>query len=202
MSDLRSGAPLRGRRVTDGVAPDQQRAVPPPSRGASPTPRSGDLPPSRHAAPTPRSGDLPPRPSGLPPRPSGLPPRPSGLPARQTPAPSAASSMPPRPRPLPPLEARARARPDPNPLRLLIAFAGIASTSAIATAMLPSVLPAGVANGASGVSATQQQPAVRHVTHYVTLQPGQTAPPNAPVVVQPTPTPQVQIVTRTRQSGR
>jgi hypothetical protein len=36
----------------------------------------------------------------------------------------------------------------------------------------------------------------------VTLQPGQTAPPNSSVVVQPTPTPRVQVVTRTRQSGR
>jgi hypothetical protein len=102
---------------------------------------------------------------------------------------------------MPSLEARARSRPDPNPLRLLIAFAGIASTSAIATAMLPSVLPASAA--ANPPSVAQQQPQnVQHVTQYVQLQPGQTAPPNAPVVVQPTPTPRVQVVTRTRQSGR
>lgn len=103
---------------------------------------------------------------------------------------------------MPPLEARARARPDPNPIRLLIAFAGIASASAIATAMLPSVLPAGTSAHAAGVTVQQPQPSVRHVTQYVTLQPGQTARPNAPVVVQPTPTPRVQVVTRTRQSGR
>jgi hypothetical protein len=102
---------------------------------------------------------------------------------------------------MPPLEARARTRPDPNPIRLLIAFAGIASTSAIATAMLPSVLPADATTNAATISEVQQQP-VQHVTQYVTLQPGQTAPPNAPVVVQPTPTPRVQVVTRTRQSGR
>ncbi len=110
----------------------------------------------------------------------------------------------PGPRPArPSLEARTpRARPDPNPVRLLIAFAGIASASAIATAMLPSVVPVGSTTNAAVIdSAVQPQPSVRHVTQYVTLAPGQTAPPNAPVVVQPTPTPRVHVVTQTRQSG-
>ena len=44
-------------------------------------------------------------------------------------------------------------------------------------------------------------PSVVHVTRYVTLLPRQTAPPQAPVVVQPTPTPRVHVVTVTRQSG-
>jgi hypothetical protein len=114
---------------------------------------------------------------------------------------TAAAVAPPRP-PTSPLETRApHARPDPNPLRLLYAFAGIASASAIATMLLPTVLPS-AATGAGTVDAAVQAPApVQHVTRYVTLQPGQTAPPNAPVVVQPTPTPRVHIVTRTRQSG-
>lgn len=89
-------------------------------------------------------------------------------------------------------------------MRLLYAFAGIASASAIVTVLLPSVLPAG-ALGPGGLTldavAQGAAPSVRHVTRYVTLQPGQTAPPNAPVVVQPAPTPGVRIVTRTRQSG-
>ena len=41
-----------------------------------------------------------------------------------------------------------------------------------------------------------------HVTRVVTLSPGQTAPPNAPVVVQPTPTPRVRVKVVTRQSGQ
>ena len=113
------------------------------------------------------------------------------------------------PRPLPPArpdragpDARpARSKPDPNPLRLLVALAGIASASAITSALLPSVTPrpapvADVANVAPAAT-----PAVIHVTRYVTLLPGQTAPPQASVVVQPTPTPVVHVVTTTRQSG-
>jgi hypothetical protein len=119
--------------------------------------------------------------------------------------------LPPRPA-LPPrqpgpgvLETRApHGRPDPNPLRLLYAFAGIASASAIATALLPSVVPAAALGGGTIMVDTTAQgpaPSVLHATQYVTLKPGQTAPPNAPIVVQPTPTPRVRVVTRTRQSG-
>jgi hypothetical protein len=103
-----------------------------------------------------------------------------------------------------------RRRPDPTGLRTLIGFAGIASASAIATALLPSVAPLPDAAAAGGLVADAAvatadvvaAPSVRHVTRFVTLKPGQTAPPQAQVIVQPTPTPRVHVVTRTRQSGR
>lgn len=93
------------------------------------------------------------------------------------------------------------ARPDPSPLRLLLGLAGLASASAIASAMLPSVLPR--ADGAQVVldAAAVPEPSVIHVTKVVQLLPGETPPPQASVIVQPTPTPRVHVVT-TRQSGR
>lgn len=100
-----------------------------------------------------------------------------------------------------PVARPVRARPDPNPLRLLVGLAGIASASAIATALLPSVTPAPATVADVVNAAPTATPAVVHVTRYVTLQPGQTAPPQVPVVVQPTPTPRVHVVTTTRQSG-
>ncbi len=110
---------------------------------------------------------------------------------------------PPRPpvRPRPTPDARApRPRPDPNPLRMLLALAGIASASAITSAMLPSVVPRPVAPADAAADVTVPQPSVIHVTRIVQLQPGQTPPPQSSVVVQPTPTPRVHVVT-TRQSG-
>jgi hypothetical protein len=106
--------------------------------------------------------------------------------------------------PIPPAARERRARPDPTPLRLLAGVAGVASASAILTALLPSVTPvaADAGPGAGVVADAVPAPPVRHVTRYVTLQPGQTAPPSAPVVVQPTPTPRVHVVTVTRQSGK
>ena len=104
----------------------------------------------------------------------------------------------------PTLETRSHhSRPDPNPTRLLAAFAGLASASALVTAMLPSILPIGPSEVASVAAGTLDSPSlVTHVTRYVILGPGQSAPPNAPVVVQPSPTPQAAVVTRTRQSGK
>ncbi len=117
----------------------------------------------------------------------------------------------PTPRPMPaarppravPGERPVRAKPDANPLRLLVGLAGIASASAIASAMLPSVTPAPatVADIAALTDATTPGPSVIHVTRVVMLKPGQTAPPQASVVVPPTPTPRVKVVTTTRQSG-
>lgn len=107
------------------------------------------------------------------------------------------------PRPAP--EPRApRSRPDPAPLRLLVGLAGIASVSAITSALLPSVTPAPVAmtditNVSDGSAAST--PNVIHVTRTVVLKPGETAPPQASVIVPPTPTPRVHVVTTTRQSG-
>jgi hypothetical protein len=112
--------------------------------------------------------------------------------------------QPPRnPRPAP--EPRApRSRPDPTPLRLLVGLAGIASASAITSALLPSVTPAPVAvthitNISDGPAGST--PTVIHVTRTVVLQPGETPPPQASVVIPPTPTPRVHVVTTTRQSG-
>ena len=74
--------------------------------------------------------------------------------------------------------------------------------------MLPSVAPStdagnGSTPGTQPASvADAPAPSVRHVKRYVVLKPGQTAPPNAPVIVRPTPSPRITVVTRTRQSGK
>lgn len=114
--------------------------------------------------------------------------------------------------------AATRRRPDPNPLRLVLGFVGLASATALATAMLPSIaspaagagaptsladvsaaVPAGGVAGITGVAAPAASP--RHVTRYVRLAAGQTPPPDAVVQAVPTPTPRVRVVT-TRQSGK
>jgi hypothetical protein len=94
-------------------------------------------------------------------------------------------------------------------MRLMAGFVGLASMSAIATGLLPSVIPAGPAGSASGAASGNSAVVgdagslpVRHVTRYVQLEPGQTAPPEAPVVAAPRPTPRVVVVTTTRQSGK
>lgn len=118
------------------------------------------------------------------------------------PADRSTGSMVPRPRP--------RARPDANPVRLMMGLAGLASAAALTTAMLPSVTPAPVADPAIEpvvVTAGQQPgplPSVQHVTRYVQLQPGQTAPPRSTLIARPQPTPKVtvKVVTQTRQSGK
>ena len=115
-----------------------------------------------------------------------------------------------RPRPLaataaPGPRPEARPRPDPNPMRLMAGFVGLASLTAIATGLLPSVVPAASAGAGSGATTVPAETAalpVKHVTRYVQLQPGQTAPPQASVVAAPRPTPRVVIVTTTRQSGK
>ena len=132
------------------------------------------------------------------PTPRPLPPRPSPATPAVTPRPGQML----RPDP-------ARRRPDPGSLRMLVTFAGIASASALTTAMLPSISPVTDAAGAGSVLVADQAsgaavpaPSIRHVTRYVVLKPGQTAPPHASVLVRPTPTPRVTVVTRTRQSGK
>lgn len=97
-----------------------------------------------------------------------------------------------------------RVRPDPNPLRMLIGLAGLASATAITTALLPSILPAtAIASTQAGNdTANAPQPSVIHIQKVVQLAPGQTAPPNTSVVIPPAPTPQVHVQVITRQSGR
>ncbi len=111
-----------------------------------------------------------------------------------------------------------RAKPESGGVRMVLGLAGLASASALGTAMLPSILPqpvilaTGVGASASG-AAQQPDPSVIHVTRVVQLAPGQTLPPDlaangsAPVAQpqpQPTarPTPRVIYQTITRQSGK
>ena len=132
----------------------------------------------------------------LPPRPSAAS-RPPVTPGAAIPAarPPVSAARPPRPEPRP--------RPDPNPVRLMAGFIGLASLSAIATGLLPSVVPsANAAPGTVTIVTDAVPPAVKHVTRYVQLKPGQTAPPQTAVVAAPKPTPRIVVVTTTRQSGK
>ncbi len=125
--------------------------------------------------------------------------RPSPATAVARPGPAAGASSEARPRPV------ARPRPDPNPMRLLAGFVGLASLSAIATGLLPTVVAttsAGAGPSSTTVVADAGPQPVRHVTRYVQLKPGETAPPQAAVVAAPRPTPRVVVVTTTRQSGK
>jgi hypothetical protein len=83
-------------------------------------------------------------------------------------------------------------------MRLIVGLAGLASASAIGTAI---VAPPPSFNTTDGQVAAAAQPVpVIHVVRYVHLQPGQTAPPNTVVQQAPAPAPRVVTVT-TRQSG-
>jgi hypothetical protein len=85
----------------------------------------------------------------------------------------------------------------------MVGLVGLASLSAIATGLLPSVAPAAAAGSATAPTVADAAPLpVKHVTRYVQLKPGQTAPPQAAVVAAPQPTPRVVVVTVTRQSGK
>ncbi len=88
-------------------------------------------------------------------------------------------------------------------MRFAIGMAGLASVTALLTAMLPSVTPSQVVvvDAADSTTALAPKPSVVHVTRTVVLQPGQTAPPNSSVVVQPNPTPRIVVKTVTKQSG-
>jgi hypothetical protein len=132
----------------------------------------------------------------------------------------------PRFAPLPRLAAQPRAaapvparrRPDPSSMRLMFGVLGLASAAAFTTAMLPSISPADASDSTAAADPNAvdpsavdpnagivaPEPSVRHVTQYVTLKPGQTAPPKSTVIVRPKPTPKVtvKVVTRTRQSGK
>jgi hypothetical protein len=104
---------------------------------------------------------------------------------------------------MPPIErlprpASPKSRPDPSGLRLAGGFAGLAAASAMVSAMLA---PAPVDSGfAMAVATAPAQPEVIHVVRYVTLKPGQVAPPQAAVQQQPAPAPRT-VVVKTRQSG-
>jgi hypothetical protein len=89
-----------------------------------------------------------------------------------------------------------KARPDPGPMRLTLGVTGLVAVTAMATAV---VRPASVAPAATpsdlAAPTTQAPLVIRHVTNYVQLKPGQTAPPGATVVEKPVASPRVVIVT-------
>ena len=113
-----------------------------------------------------------------------------------------------------------RTKPEWAGARMVIGIAGLASASAIATAMLPSIAPqppAVTVVDTAAVDTTQSTdqpaPSVIRVTHVITLAPGQTLPPDVlasqgPVTATatpkatPRPTPRVIIHTVTKQSGK
>lgn len=120
----------------------------------------------------------------------------SGRPLPPRPAASAGRPAIPR-RPVGAGRAPVRARPDPNGHRLVVLFGGVAAASALVTAILTPTTPA----TATDQAAAAADPApIQHVTRYVQLLPGQTAPPDAAVAPAPAATPRVVVVT-TRQSG-
>ena len=102
-------------------------------------------------------------------------------------------------------------RPDPTRLRLVLGAGGIATLSALATAIIAPpapVAPAHVATLASPATVTQQRP-----VHYIQLAPGQSPPPGAMVINAKAPRPitvvttvpapaQQTVVVRTTQSGK
>lgn len=116
------------------------------------------------------------------------------------------------------LEARRRrGKPESTGVRMVVGLVGLASASALASAMLPSILPqptvVTVMDTTAAGPTLQPEPSVIHVTHVVTLAPGQTLPPDAGVNTTPglatpapratpLPTPRVIIQTITRQSGK
>lgn len=96
-------------------------------------------------------------------------------------------------------------RPDPGPIRIAIGLTGMATASALMTAFLGSAAGANAGSGSgatdAAVVAAAPSQAVRHVTRYVQLAPGQTPPPKAVVQQAPAPTPRV-VVVATKQSGK
>jgi hypothetical protein len=92
-----------------------------------------------------------------------------------------------------------KARPDPTALRIGVGFTGVAAASALVTAFLTpgTALPAQPPLVQTVAVPPQRVP---HVTRYVQLKPGQTAPPQAAVQPAAVPTPRIVTIT-TRQSG-
>ena len=104
--------------------------------------------------------------------------------------------------PRPDVPRRPASRPDARPMRAILGFTGIAAASAIATAIIqPPTGATGITTTITQDVAGQSAAPVRHVTQYVQLKPGQTAPPNATVKSVPQPTPRVVVMT-THQSGK
>ncbi len=102
-----------------------------------------------------------------------------------------------------PAAARAvpvRSRPDPTAMRLAGGLVGLATASAIVSAMLAPAPSSPATTTAAAAAAPPPAPEVIHVVRYVQLKPGQTAPPQAVVQHPAAPAPRLVTVT-TRQSG-
>ncbi len=102
--------------------------------------------------------------------------------------------------PAAPAAREPKKRPDPRPMRLAFGVTGLAALSAMiagivspaqpASAPLPADPSAAASTTAADAPTTISVP-VQHVTKYVTLKPGQTAPPGATVVTKPDPSPRI-----------
>ena len=119
-----------------------------------------------------------------------------------------ARPLPPRPVLDAPKAAVRKPRPDPGPLRIALALTGMATASALATALLGPAAGVDAGAGKPGVGEAPVAPAaetpaasVQHVTRIIQLAPGQTAPPKSVVQQQPAPKPRVNVVV-TKQSGK
>jgi hypothetical protein len=135
----------------------------------------------------------------LPPRPAReLPPRPAGaLPAR-----SSSDARPARSQSKP-------SKPDPRPMRFVYGAGAVAAMSVMAVGLVQPdfaatadqpASPDGTAVDSNAVAQVPADVAVRHVTQYIHLKPGQTAPPGATVITANAPTPRV-VVTRSQPAN-
>jgi hypothetical protein len=86
-------------------------------------------------------------------------------------------------------------------MRMLIGLTGVAALSALVTVIAAPPAWSPTTTSVAQVQAAPQAP-ITHVTRYVQLKPGQTAPPSAHVQAAPAATPRVVVVTTTRQSGK
>jgi hypothetical protein len=100
-------------------------------------------------------------------------------------------------------------KPDARPMRFVYGAGAVAAMSVMAVGLMQPDFAATAdqpasADGSADPSAVAQAPAdvaVRHVTQYIQLKPGQTAPPGATVIAADAPTPRV-VVTHNAPSGQ
>jgi len=121
--------------------------------------------------------------------------------------------------------AEPKKRPNPNPMRLFFGVTGLATLSALVTSIV-SPIPGGAATeggtatadtAAVGPDPAPVTMAVQHITRYVQLKPGESAPAGATVIGKAAPQPKIvvttvtvpaparaqsaTVVTKTKQSG-
>jgi hypothetical protein len=86
-------------------------------------------------------------------------------------------------------------RPDPRPLRLALGITSLAAATAMTTAIVRPTASIDVNASSAPSPEASRSVQIRHVTQYVQLKPGETAPPGATVVQKPDPSPRTVIVT-------